>query len=199
MPSSLPSGRLASFLSEFIIALRLGIMKKTLSSIVLLVLATIPLFACGGGGGGYSAPATVPANTLPTRAVVKLFTQGTLTAGTKIGAIDVIVNLPTGVSVKSTGTTPETDPGVVIASGVAQNSLVVGNYSAPTATTPANVRLALINVVGFGIGEFATVNCDIAAGSNPVQAGFTLSNLAISDTTGTAISGPTSVLTAVFQ
>jgi len=168
-------------------------MKKTIVAILQMLLATIPLFACGGGGG-YSAPATVP-----TKAVVKLFTQGTLTADTKIGAIDVVVILPTGVSLKSTVTPPETDPGVVIPSGVAQNSLVVGNYSAPTATAPANVRLALINVVGFGIGEFATVNCDIAAGSNPAQAGFTLSNLSISDTTGTAISGPTAVLTAVFQ
>jgi hypothetical protein len=171
-------------------------MNKTLASIALL-LATMPLFACGGGGGGNDTPAT----TVRTKAVVKLFTQGTLTAGTNIGGIDVVLNLPTGVSVKTVAQTHETDPVAVVASGIAQNSFLVGNYSAPTATAPANVHLVLVNGTGFGTGEFATVNCDIAAGNNPAQTDFSLSNLSIIDASNnpTAISGLTAGLTAAFQ
>jgi hypothetical protein len=109
-----------------------------------------------------------------------------------IGAIDVTVNLPSGVSVKSSPSTTNPavlvmDPGVVVASGVAagaNTSTSFSVYTAATATLPGNVRVRLTNpVTGFGTGEFVTVNCDIAAGAFPTASDFNLTDFMAWDLT----------------
>jgi hypothetical protein len=163
-------------------------MKKiTMLSYLLVLYSAMALISGCGGGGGSSAP--------PTTAIVKLSTSGTLPSGTLIGGIDVTLILPASVTVKST-TPPETDGGVVTASGVAGGSLVVGNYSAATSTLPGKVRIGLVNATGFGTGEFATVNCDIAAGNTPTAGGFSLVNFTAIPATGSAITSLTPGLTA---
>lgn len=77
----------------------------------------------GGGGGGNNPPSR------PTTATLILLTSGTLPAGTKIGGVQVSVNLPAGVTVESTANPPETDAGVVVGSGIASNnSTVLATY-----------------------------------------------------------------------
>jgi len=158
---------------------------------VLIVYSAMALISgCGGGGSGSSPPAQ------PTTAVVKLSTSGTLASGTLIGGIDITLVLPAGVTVKST-TPPQTDAGVVIPSGVAGGSLSpIDVYSAATSTLPGNVRVVLLSVAGFGTGEFATVNCDIAAGNFPTASGFSLVNFSVISATGPDISGLTPAFTA---
>ncbi len=152
---------------------------------ILLVLMLI-LSACKG-----SSSETTPPSTQPTSAVVKLSSVGTLPTGTKIGTIDVTLTLAPGVTLKSTTNPPETDSGVVTASGVATGSLIDANYSAPTSTLPGKVRIALVSL-GFSTGEFATVNGDIATNSNPTAADFSVSNFSVNDeTTASPISGLT--------
>jgi hypothetical protein len=161
---------------------------------ILIVFSAIALISgCAGGRGGSSAPNTTifQART----AGVKLLTNGTLSSGTLIGGIDITLTLPAGVSVKST-TPPQTDAGVVTASGMAGGSLGIGVYTAATSTLPGKVRVALVNAAGFGTGEFAIVNCDIASGSTPAATGFSLGNFSAINVGGAAISGLTPGFTA---
>ncbi|MDH4163771.1 MAG: hypothetical protein OEW15_13960 [Nitrospirota bacterium] len=126
--------------------------------------------ACGGGGGGGGGGG----NTAPTTAIVTLATSGTLPAGVDgIGAIDITLALPAGVTVAATNQV--TDSGVVTASGTATGAIAFGTYTAATTTIPATVRVMITSssAGGFGTGEFATVNC-ILNGTSPADADFTV-------------------------
>jgi hypothetical protein len=86
---------------------------------------------------------------------------------------------------------------VVTASGVAvSDSTVLATYSAPSGTIPGTARVLIVNTNGFGTGEFATINCDIAAGSDPQATDFSLINFKVKDLEGAAITGLTTGFTA---
>ena len=171
-------------------------MKRIMTIGLLMVLfGIISLSGCGTGGGGESTPAPQP-----TTVVLKMSTQGTLPSGTQIGGIDVTIALPTGVTVKSVTSPPETDSGVVVASGLAvANSTVLSTYTAATSASSGKVRVLLANSNGFGTGEFMTIHCDIASGSTPTASDFSLSGFAAKDLNGIVISGLNSSFTAAFQ
>jgi hypothetical protein len=163
--------------------------KKSLLSMLMLVGALITLPNCGGGGGGGGTPAPVQ----PTTAVLTLSTtvNGVMPANTIITGYDVTITLPAGVTVKST-TPPQTDSGVVTATGVAAGSstTIAGVYAAAAGATPGKVRFIIANGSGFSAGEFCKVTCDIAAGYNPSASAFTqptfaASGLVTSPTTST--------------
>ena len=145
-----------------------------------------------GGGDG----TTGGGSTQPTKAVVKIAMTGTLPTGTLIGGIDITVSLGPGVTAKSTSNPPETDAGVVVASGVAStNALILATYTPSSGSAHGTARLLVIKSSGFGTGEFATVHGDIAAGYNPTSADFTVNALTVIDLNGAPLSG----LTAVFK
>lgn len=134
--------------------------------ILLLVVAMIlpVVAACGGGGGGAG----------PTRAAVTLGTSGILPAGVDgIGAVDLTLTLPAGVTVAATDQV--TDAGVVTASGNAAGATAFGVYTAATATAAARVRVLIASSAGggFGTGEFAKVNCALNDAS-PAPADFSV-------------------------
>jgi hypothetical protein len=122
----------------------------------------------------------------PSHARLRLSTAGTTTT---VAGVDVTIALPTGVTARSTLSPPETDPGVVFASGnAASNSLVAGLYTASTRT----VRVVLINVKGFFSGEFATVISDLSAGTTPAAGDFMVQAAEVSGLYSTAtITGAT--------
>jgi hypothetical protein len=169
-----------------------------LFSILILVLSTSVLLNCGGGGGGGGT--TGGGSTQPTKAVVKIAMTGTLPTGTLIGGIDITVSLAPGVSAKSTSNPPETDAGVVVASGVAStNALILATYTPSSGSAHGTARLLVIKSSGFGTGEFATVFGDIAAGYNPTSADFTVNALTVIDLNGAPLSGLTAVFTVSNQ
>jgi hypothetical protein len=128
----------------------------------------------------------------PTKAILNISTSGTLPAGTLIGGVDISVSLAAGVSLKTTANPPDVDAGVVAASGVAATgSTVLATYSAPSGSGPGTARLLIANPNGFGAGEFATIDCDIAAGSNPQAADFSLLNFTVKDLNGAELTGLT--------
>ena len=136
----------------------------------MLVLAITMLSSCGGGGGGGDGVTIAQ----PTTAVVTLATTVTsaIPANTVITGYDVTISLPAGVTVKSTTTPPQTDTGVVTATGAAAGSQIAAVYSPATSTVAGKVRIVIANAAGFSSGEFSTVNCDIAAGYYPTQSDF---------------------------
>jgi hypothetical protein len=139
---------------------------KTISNIITLfcLSALITLAGCGGGGG--STPAAV------SKATVKLSTQGTLAQGTHLAGIDVVITLPTGVTV-SADANNVVAAGVITVSGVAAQTgvTVLGPQIFTPATATAAGKLEFTIAAGnFGTGEFATVNFNLATGSNPPTA-----------------------------
>jgi hypothetical protein len=173
---------------------------KTLA-ISMILLISVALTSCGGAGGNSNNDngTNNGSTTFPTKAVVKLSTGGSLPSGAQIGGIDVTVTLPQGVTLKST-TSLTTDDGVVMASGAATNNTqVLATYSAATGTAPGHVRILIANPNGFGIGEFATVNGEIASGATVLQAGFGISDLTAKDLNGVTMSGLSSSLTLSLQ
>ena len=172
-------------------------MKRSIRLIILLSGLMTVLTACGGGGGGGGTPPAPPPTTTPTKAVLKLSTTGP--AGSQIAGVDVTVNLPSGVTVKAATAPPETDAGVVVPSGqAAANSLVIATAASGP---PASVRIVLANsnTNGFGIGEFATVTCDLAAGTKPAASAFTIPAALVGDLAGSPISGATVTVAVTLE
>ena len=140
---------------------------KTISGMLHLFCLSVLIIlgGCGGGGGSPAAPA-------PTKAAVKLSTQGALPTGTQLAGIAVTIQLPSGVTV-STDANGAVLSGVVNVSGVAAASgvtsvgPVIYTPAAGTALGSLQFTMAASN---FGIGEFATVDFNLASGSSPPTA-----------------------------
>ena len=177
-------------------------MKNALLNLLLSgLLVMAGLAACGGGGGGGGTPPPQLIN-----AIVTLSTAGTLASGTKIGSIDITINLPDGVSIKATpdSNNPSiliTDSGAVAASGAASgsNALSLSTYTAATSSAPGKLIVKLINADGFATGEFAVINCDIASGKSPATADFSVAGFDARDLNGAAITGLTAGFTAEMK
>ncbi len=178
-------------------------MKKTLLFGLLLSFITLFTIAgCGPSDGDDDTPAP-PAQ--PTTAVVKLLSQGT---GTLHG-IDATVVLPAGVTVKATPDAVNTsvmvtDAGVVAASGAAAgaSTSAIATYTAATATPSGAAGTVVVHVAnpgGFATGEFVTITCDIATGSFPVSADFSVTGFGAVDGNGVAIAGVTAGYTVDIQ
>ena len=136
-------------------------MIKTSLSILLIVALGLSILPACGGGSSSSAPPPPPQ---PTTAVLTLLTSG---PATTIGGIEVTVVLPDGVTAKSTTAPPQTDTGVVTATGAAAGSYIIGNYTPATGTVKGTVHIEVPNTLGFGIGEYSTVNLIIVSANTP--------------------------------
>jgi len=177
----------------------MNILKSLLGMFFAVVV--LALFGCGGGGGGTPPP--------PTKATLKLSTAGT--AGMQIAGIQVTVVLPKGVTVAATTTIDpavmETNAGVVLLSGATVADLTafsqlkpIATYTPATATTPGKVNIGLAGQKDFNLGEFVTVNTDIAAGNFPVATDFSLEGFTAFDANGAVITpAPTASLVADFR
>jgi hypothetical protein len=166
-------------------------MIKITSKLLMLLSASIIISSCNSGGGG--APGA-SSSTQPTTAVIKLFAQGTTSS--PISGLQATLHLPAGVSAKATAYAPQTDDGVVSATGAASGAdLVIGTYS----TANHTVAVHLVKSTGLNIGEFATINCDIAQSSSPKASDFSVSDLSAWDTNGAPIAGLTASLTATIK
>jgi hypothetical protein len=182
----------------------------------ILCLALIALSGCGGSGGatptptqgtdvtnnGSTATGGTTSLSAPTKGVLKMATAGA--AGT-IAGIDVTVNLPAGVTVAADPVTGEVANGAVTLSGVAAvgslgaQNVIVAKYT-PAASTVATSQLHIVmaNVSGFGVGEFATVNFDLATGTAlPVADAFSVMSCVARGGDGAVLSGVTAAPASV--
>ena len=176
----------------------------------ILCLATIALSGCGGGGSGGATPAsdngsiftTGSTNPLaaPTKGLLKLATAGA--AGT-IAGIDMTVDLPAGVTVAADPNTGEVTTGAITVSGAAAGTFGTQNVTAakftPASTvTPAQLHIVMANVPGFSVGEFATVQFDLATGTAlPAADAFTVTGCIAKGLDGLGLSGITAAPASV--
>jgi hypothetical protein len=134
-------------------------MNKILAFICIGILTLTA--GCGGGGGAAPIPATL-----------KLSSSGTLPAGATITGYDITLELPAGVSVKTTAG-GAVDAGVVVPSGLLAGTTgtIPVNYTPASGTIPATLDFTVISGVAAGVGEFATINVNLSSAST-TAAGF---------------------------
>jgi hypothetical protein len=167
-------------------------MKRTLLLSLTLSLL-LQLTGCGGGGGGGGGGGNGNGggggNTAPVTAmVVTLSTAGTLPSGSQVGAIDVTLNLPAGVTVKASpsllnAATLVPDAGVLVLQGAAATAsgqLLAASY-VPGTTNKVVIRLA--SATGLATGTFAIITCDVVTGSSPATTDFSITSN-VASTTG---------------
>jgi hypothetical protein len=114
---------------------------------------------------------TVGPLTAPTAGVLRLTTAGTPFV---IFGIDTTIALPAGVIVDADPLTGEVAAGVVSISGAAavgNNNLVVAKYTPASIGIPALLHIVMANDLGFGLGEFASIQFQTTTGAT-----FPLSN-----------------------
>lgn len=156
-----------------------------------------------------SNKSVITGNTTASKVTLKISSAGTLTPPARIGGVEVVVNLPPGISVPLIdAVTGEVDPAAVFISGVAVTTGTAPQFTArfapATATSPATIKLVLVNITGFVTGEFATLNLNKTIGSVATPAHFVLTGFTAVDSVltggslGGAIPGITSTLTASF-
>jgi hypothetical protein len=167
---------------------------KILRLLIMIILGSIALSACGGGGS--SDVVVVP--TRSAKAVMKIETVATPDySGTLISGITVTVDLPAGVSVNATPGDLITDSSVVLASGVTgTNAWAYFTYDA--AARKVVIYVASLDQTGFGTGEFVTVNCVIDSGK-PTAADFGVEGVEATDVNGAAIAGLTAGYTVAIH
>jgi hypothetical protein len=180
----------------------------------ILCLAMIALSGCGGGGTGGTTPEptqgsnnggvfpTGGTNPLaaPTKGLLKLATAGA--AGT-IAGIDMTVNLPAGVTVAADPNTGEVTTGAITVSGAAAGTfgtqkVAVARFTPASTVTPAQLHIVMANVPGFSVGEFATVQFDLATGTAlPAADAFTVTDCIAKGLDGLGLSGITAAPASV--
>jgi hypothetical protein len=152
------------------------------------------LLLSGCSGGGKEAAVTQP------QAAAATFTGGQLklgaagTATDLIAGMDLLVNLPAGVTVDANPASGEAASGAVAISGAAagSNSLVVAKYAPAAADTPAKLHIVVINAAGFSPGEFATVKFNLAAGASlPALNAFTIASFSAKGLDSSPLNGIT--------
>ena len=140
--------------------------------IVRLILLLAFLTACGSGGGvtGTAVDPGSDPEPVATKATVTVRTQAA-SAETVLFAVDLVLNLPTGVTVAVL-------PDKSVASAALETTVGVagGRYVPATATTPARVTVQVANAEGFTVGSLVTLNCDISPGAAVTPEAFTIAS-----------------------
>src|SRR6266568_8441943 len=156
----------------------MGYMKRIVQIGLLLAGMNLGLAACGGGGGGAAVVAP------PTTAVLKLSSVAKAGQTPQMQGLEVTVLLPQGVTVQTVTSSKSTAANVVRYSGGSAFSNVTsrlfprplfGIYSAAKAPGRNGVKIKFATgSATFGAGEFATVICDITAGTTVTPADFSV-------------------------
>lgn len=154
----------------------------------MVILALIT--GCGGGGTG-------GAGSIPTTAVLKFSSQGTLPAGKAVSGFSATLELPAGVTAQ-TGAGGVAAATVVVPSGLLAGSAgSLGSVIYTPATSSAKAKLyffiASTAAAGVGVGEYATITLALA-GVDPLVTDFTVTSFIPGDMTLTPVTGLTPML-----
>lgn len=162
---------------------------------IIMINDSITRFSNSGRNESGVAIALLPA---PARGVLRMLTAG---APDIIAGIDLTLDLPAGVIVHADPITGEVAAGVVTVSGVASvggNRLSSARFTPASGGSPAKLQVILVNVAGFGPGEFVTIRFDLAGGASfPAADAFSVTSLFAKGRDGSGLAGITAAPAAV--
>lgn len=133
-----------------------------------LLMAMLLVTACGGGGDSHNGGAGSA-----TTAVAKLSAAGPTTP---VAGLDVTISLPIGVTVKHNADGSVAN-GVITPSGTVDPAsfLATATYTPLEGGSGGSLRIQLVSVknnVGFAVGDYVSITCDILAGYQPTSSQF---------------------------
>lgn len=141
--------------------------KNSLFFTAAFLLLCLNISGCGGESSGVTSK--------PTRANTLLKTSG-LVPGYLVGAIDIQISIPYGVTVACVPGTNEPVATVVQLIGTADTTMLLKamNYTPATAAAPGLLAVQFYNANGFSPGESLLIQLDVTNGYFPQNADFTL-------------------------
>jgi len=123
-----------------------------------------------------------------TKGTIKISTAGMLDPGTTINGITLTLQFPPGASIKADFSDPaKITPlsGVIASSGVVPaGSQIIAKYTPPSGASAGSVTIAMASSTGFAVGEFLSINCDIAAGASLASSDFRMTAFEAKDGNG---------------
>lgn len=148
-----------------------------------MIVTAALLAGCGGGGGGVGTE-------MESKLVIGV--QAPL-AATVLYAVSMTVRLPPGVTVASD---PATGEVAARALQVTVEGAQAGARLVPTTSDePATLKVELANPSGFTVGPVAVIACQVAPGSAPTLADFSIQEFSARGPDGAELFGITPVLT----
>jgi hypothetical protein len=174
------------------------VMKRQLFVPFMIMIVVFNLFT-GCGGKSSDSPAAAP-----TKVVVKFSTEGTLASGIGIGTIKITASLPAGLSVKGAPNTLnpaeiDIDTSSVTITGVAASKVVLTRAAYTPASNTILIDMYCPALTGLPVGEFATVQCDIATDTSPDEKSIQITSTQIRDNNVQPLSGITVTYSASKQ
>lgn len=113
-----------------------------------------------------------------TRKTIVLASAGT---NALLSGIEATISLPPGVTIKAGAGGQVLDSVLMASGGASQGALASGKYTPSTAMTRGTIKLGVISATGFAAGEFATLQCDIAADATPNLTDFLVTGVKVLD------------------
>jgi hypothetical protein len=138
-----------------------------------LMLALI-LGGCGSGSGTASSSRT-------TKVKTSVKTAGLASSGLLVGAMEVVISFPYGVTAELDPVTNEPARSVVQLVGTSDPAMTMNalTYVAATPTTRGSLKIYYFNAKGFTPSDSLSVQLDIATGFFPQGSDFSLSKFEI--------------------
>lgn len=122
-----------------------------------------------------------------TEALLHLVLSGE--SSTAIGAVDLILTFPEGITVETTGTQGELAPGVLtLAVPFGGEKMVLARYLSPELAQPAQVHIVLISTTPFSVGQLGNIQITVP-GLLSDMSGFTTVELTVKDLDGVVLPG----------
>lgn len=152
-------------------------MKVLIKQLIHMALWTVLLLVFAGCGSSGSSSG---ANANKVKTSVK--TAGLL-AGQTLGAVQLSISFPYGVTVELDPVTHVPSSRVVKLIGAPDQSMVFqsAKYTAATPTTNGLLEFSIFNVAGFGAMEYIAVQLDISDGFFPNATDFSITKFAVAD------------------
>jgi len=148
-------------------------LKGIFSWCAVFLLFVLILGGCGSGSGTSSARTT--------KAKTSLKTAGLASSGLLVGAMEVVVSFPYGVTVELDPVTNEPAKSVVQLVGTSDPAMTLNalSYVAASPTAKGSLRIVYLNAAGFTPSDSLSVQLDIATGFFPQASDFSLTKFEI--------------------
>lgn len=149
-------------------------LKSIFGCCAVFLLAVLILGGCGSGSGTTASNRT-------TKAKTSVKTSGLVPPGFLVGALEIVIAIPYGVTVELDPVTNEPSRNVVTLVGTSDPSMTMKalTYVAATPTAKGSLKIIYLNAAGFTPADSISVQLDIATGFFPTASDFSLSKFEV--------------------